>query len=111
MDDITDYLFTKPEVLWVIVFIGAVAVIGLVDFLKNFIRNKTAVKWIVLVVSLAISIILSPLVPALITTIIILWLLILAVSTIARNTIVDGLPGIVSKVIGSMGNSPREDKK
>jgi predicted MFS family arabinose efflux permease len=102
--EITDYIFTKPEVLWVIVVIGSIAVIGVVDFSKCFIKNKQAVKWIVFFVSLIIAIVLSPLVPPLITMIVILWLLILAVSTIARNAIVDGLPSIISRVMGNMGN-------
>ena len=81
--------------------IGSVAVIGVVDFVKNWIRNKKAVKWVVLAVSVAVAIILSPLVPAVITTIIIMALLILAVSTIARNAVVDGIPALVTKFIGA----------
>jgi len=112
--EITDYIYTRPEVLWVIVLIGSIAVIGVVDFAKCFIKNKQAVKWIVFFVSLVIAIILSPLVPPLITTIVILWLLILAVSTICRNAVVDGLPNIINRVMGSMGNNlanAREERK
>jgi hypothetical protein len=102
--DITDYIFTKPEVLWIIVFIGSVAVIGVVDFLKCFIKKQQAVKWIVFFVSLAVAAVLSPLVPPLVATIVILWLLILAVSTMCRNVIVDGLPAIISRAVEKMNN-------
>ena len=101
INDLSDYIISKPETVWLIALIGAVSVIGLVDFIKCWITNKKAVKWIVLFVSLGISFILSPLVPAIITTIIIIWLLILALSTIARNAIVDGLPSLASKLMGS----------
>jgi hypothetical protein len=111
MNEITDYIFIKPELLWIIVIIGSIAVVGIVDFVKCFIKNKTAVKWIVLFVSLIIAIILSPLVPSLVTIIVILWLLILAVATIARNAIVDGLPSIISKAMNSMGSPAKEEKK
>jgi hypothetical protein len=111
--DITDYIFTKPDILWIIVLIGSVAVIGIVDFAKCFIKSKQAVKWIVFFVSLIIAIVLSPLVPALITIIVILWLLILAVSTICRNAIVDGLPNLTSRIMGNMNNmaNAKEEKK
>jgi hypothetical protein len=111
--EITDLILTKPDVLWVTVMIGSVAVIVIVDFAKCFIKSKQAVKWIVFFVSLIIAIVLSPLVPALITTIIIFWLLILAVSTICRNAVVDGLPNLTSRFMGSMGgnNSAKEEKK
>jgi len=91
MGDVSEYILTKPETLWIIVLVGAVAVIGITDFIKHFVKNKTASKWIVLVVSLVIAIILSPLVPSRVTTVIMLWLLILALATMARNAIVDGL--------------------
>jgi hypothetical protein len=42
--EITDYIFTKPDILWLIVLIGSVAVIGIVDFAKCFIKSKQAVK-------------------------------------------------------------------
>ena len=100
MSDISDYITSDPNVIWLIVIIGAVAVIGIVDFLKCWVTDKKKVKWIVLFVSLVISIIMSPLVPALVTTIVILWLLVLAVSTIARNAIVKGLPNLIGKLMG-----------
>jgi Na+/melibiose symporter-like transporter len=102
MDDISDYLISDPNVIWLIVIIGAVAVIGLVDFLKCWITGKKKIKWIVLIVSLVVSAIMSPLVPALVTTIVILWLLILAVSTMARNAIAKGLPNLIGKFMGGV---------
>jgi len=105
--DINAFLVTNPNIIWMLVLIGSVAVIGVVDFVKNWTRKK-AVKWVVLFVSLIISIVLSPLTPPLLSTIIILWLLILAVATIARNSVVDGLPFLVTRF---MGTAKPEDKK
>jgi len=102
MNDFSDYITSDPAVIWLIVIIGSIAVIGLVDFLKCWVSDKKKVKWIVLAVSLVISIIMSPLVPALVTTIVILWLLILAVSTMARNAIVKGLPNLIGKFMGGI---------
>jgi MFS superfamily sulfate permease-like transporter len=106
--DIHEFLSTNPNIIWLLVTIGSVAVIGIVEFLKNWRHNKKAVKWVVLFVSLGIAVVLSPLVPAWAATIIILWLLILAVATIARNSVVDGLPGLVSKFMGAA--KPPENK-
>jgi len=97
--EISKYLVSQPEVIWLVVVMGAVAVIGIVDFLKCWVKKKV-IKWVVFFVSLGVSIVLSPLVPPLVSTIIILWLLILSVATIARNSIVDGLPNLVNKLIG-----------
>ena len=102
--ELSNYLTSKPEIIWLMVVIGAVAVIGIVDFIKNWVSKKAA-KWIVLFVSLFIAFILSPLVPSFLSTIIILWLLILSVSTIARNSIVDGLPYLINKVMGITKNT------
>jgi hypothetical protein len=60
--DIYSFLTTNPNVIWWLVVIGSVAVIGAVDFVKNW-THKKAVKWVVLIVSLLIAFILSPLVP------------------------------------------------
>jgi MFS superfamily sulfate permease-like transporter len=108
--DIHSFLTTNPNVIWWLVVIGSVAVIGVVDFVKNW-THKKAAKWVVLVVSLIIAVILSPLTPPLVSTIIIMWLLILAVATIARNAIVDGLPSLVTKFIGSAKPPELEVKK
>jgi len=105
--DINSFLVTNPNIIWMLVLIGAVAVIGVVDFVKNW-THKKAVKWVVLIVSLIIAIVLSPLTPPLLSTIIILWLLILAVATIARNSVVDGLPSLVARF---MGTAKPEEKK
>jgi len=105
--DIHAFLITNPNIIWMLVVIGSVAVIGVVDFVKNW-THKKAVKWVVLFVSLVIAIVLSPLTPPLLATIIILWLLILAVATIARNAVVDGLPLLVTRF---MGAAKPEEKK
>jgi len=98
---------TEIETIWMMAIIGAVCVIGLVDFAKCWISDKKKVKWIVFFISLIIGIVLSPLTSPLISTIIIMWLLILAIATIARNAIVDGLPSLISKVMGSNQKSNR----
>jgi predicted MFS family arabinose efflux permease len=108
--DIHSFLTTNPNVIWLLVVIGSVAVIGVVDFVKNW-THKKSVKWVVFFVSFVIAIVLSPLTPPLIATIIILWLLILAVATIARNAIVDGLPNLVTKFMGSAKLPEPEAKK
>jgi predicted MFS family arabinose efflux permease len=107
---INSFLTADPNVVWLLVVIGSVAVIGVVDFVKNWVHKK-AIKWVVLCVSLIVAVILSPLTPPLVTTIVIMWLLILAVATIARNAIVDGLPNLVAKFIGSAKPPEPEPKK
>lgn len=105
MKHVGDFLTTQPEIIWLIALMGAVAVIGLVNFLKCFIQGKKAVKWVVLFTSLGIAFVLSPLTPPIVTTVIILWLLVLALATIARDAIVDGIP----KLIGVMNRSTGQD--
>jgi hypothetical protein len=105
--DIYGFISTNPNVIWLLVVIGSVAVIGAVDFCKNWLRKRT-VKWAVLFTSLGIALVLSPLVPAWISTVVIMWLLILSVSTIARNAVVDGLPSLVARFMGAM--KPPENK-
>lgn len=106
--EITGFISANPNVIWVMVVICSVAVIGVVDFVKNWVTKK-AVKWVVLFVSLGVAMANSPLVPALITTVLDMWLLTLAVSTIARNSVVDGLPSLVARFMG--GAKPDEGKK
>jgi hypothetical protein len=108
--DIHAFLITNPNVIWILVVIGSVAVIGLVDFCKNWFHKK-AVQWVVLCVSLGVAVVLSPITPPLVATILILWLLILAVSTIARNAVIDGLPHLVSGFLKFMGTIRLETEK
>ena len=108
--DIQKFLITSPNIIWMLVIIGSVAVIGIVEFVKNWTRKK-GTKWVVLIVSLAIAIVLSPLTPPLVATIIILWLLILAFSTIARNAFVDGMPNLVTRFMGSIKQEKPEEKE
>jgi hypothetical protein len=104
MKDFVDFMTTQPQIIWIIAFVGAVAVIGLVNFLKCFIPNKKAIKWIVLFCSLGIAFVLSPLVPPIVTTVVILWLLVLAISTLAWDVVVKAIPkiigGLMSKATG-----------
>jgi len=96
--DIMDYI-REPQTLWTIVLIGAVAVLGLAEFFKCWIKRKALIKWMVFFTSLAVGFILSPLVPAVVTTLVMTWLLILAVAVLAHRTILDGIPNLISKVM------------
>ena len=100
--DIKDFLTSDPQIIWMIVVMGSVAVIGIVEFMKCWASCKKRTKWVVFFVSLVISVILSPITPPLISAIVMIWLLVLAVATICRNAIVDGLPNMVSKLMGAM---------
>ena len=107
--DILKYMESRPEIIWGIALMGAVCVIGLTDYFKCFFEKKRkATRWIVLLISLLVAVILSPLVPAFITTIVILWLLILAIASIAKKTIIDGIPSLISKVMGSLNKDKGE---
>ena len=114
--DILEFVTSRPEVIWILAFTGAVCVIGVVDYLKNFFdKKKNKIRWVVLIVSLLIAIILSPITPTLVTTIVIIWLLILALATIGKQYIIDGIGGLINRIIGSMGtlnnnNSQRSDR-
>ena len=99
--------------MWTIVIMGAVATLGLSEFFKCWVKRKLRIKWMVFFTSLAIGFILSPLVPPVVTTVVITWLLILAVAVLAHRTILDGIPNLISKVMQSQtqnniqsGNNP-----
>jgi membrane protease YdiL (CAAX protease family) len=105
--NIADYLTADPIVIWTLVLICAVSVIGAVDFIKCWIKKKAQVKWAVLFISLAVAFVNSPMIPAYIATIVDVWLLTLAVSTLARNAVVDGLPSIISRLMGAAERAGR----
>jgi len=96
MKHIGYFITAQPETVWLIAFMGAVAVVGLVNFLKGFIPGKKAIKWIVLFCSLGISFVLSPLVPPIFATIVMIWLLVLSIATMAWDAIVKGIPKIIN---------------
>ena len=103
--DIFNFIITKPEIIWSIAFIGAVCVVGVVDYLRCFFeKKKSAIRWVVLILSLFVAIIFSPLVPKVITTIIVIWLLILSLSTIAKKTIIDGMLAMINRITGAANN-------
>ena len=109
--DILSFITSKPEVLWSVSLIGAVCVIGLVDYFKCFFESrKKATRWVVLFVSLAVSVILSPLVPGVITAIIIVWFLILSIATIAKKNIIDSIQLIIIKMTGCINKEGPEKK-
>ena len=98
--DIMNYI-REPQTLWTIVFMGAVATLGLSEFFKCWIRRKALIKWTVFFTSLAVGFIMSPLVPTAVTAVVITWLLILAVAVLAHRTILDGIPNIIAKALQS----------
>jgi hypothetical protein len=109
--DILNFMVTKPEVIWMLALMGAVCVVGVVDYLRCFFEKKrNVIRWVVLFLSLLVAIILSPIVPTIITTIVIIWLLILALATIGKKHIIDGIGGLINKMTGASTNkTKRED--
>jgi hypothetical protein len=108
--DILNFMVTKPEIVWMLAFMGAVCVIGVVDYLRCFFEKKRNVtRWVVLFLSLFVAIILSPIIPTIITTIIIIWLLILALATIGKKHIIDGISGLINKMTGVSTNKTERE--
>lgn len=98
--DILNFIITKPEVIWSISLIGAICVVGVVDYLRCFFENKKKfIRWVVLFLSLIVAIIFSPIVPSVITTIVIIWLLILSIATIAKKALIDGVPILINQIM------------
>ena len=109
--DILNFIITKPEIIWVLALMGAVCVIGVVDYLRCFFeKKKQAVRWVVLFMSLFVAIILSPITPKIISTITIIWLLILALATIGKKAIIDGIGGIINKMTGISADKGKDGK-
>jgi len=97
--DLFKLMLTKPESIWMIALMGAVCVIGVVDYLRCFFEKKqNTIRWVVLFVSLFVSFMLSPLIPSFLTVIVILWLLILALATIGKKHIIDGIGNLINKM-------------
>jgi hypothetical protein len=104
--DILGFIVTKPEVVWSISLIGAVCVVGVVDYLRCFFeKKKNVIRWVVLFLSLIVAVVFSPIVPSAITTIFIIWLLILSIATIAKKALIDGIPILINKVMGVSTNN------
>lgn len=100
--NLLNIMVTKPEIVWMLAFMGAVCVIGVVDYLRCFFEKKrNTIRWVVLIISLFVSIILSPIIPSFFTVIVILWLLILALATIGKKHIIDGIGNLMDKITGS----------
>jgi hypothetical protein len=109
--DILNFMVTKPEIVWLLSLMGAVCVIGVVEYLKCFFeKKKNATRWVVLFLSLSVAVVISPLVPNIITTVVIIWLLIIALSTIGKKNIIDGIGGIINKMTGVSVNNKQENK-
>ena len=109
--DILNFIVTRPEIIWILALIGAVCVIGVVDYLKCFFeKKKNVTRCVVLFLSLFIAIIFSPLVPTILTTIIIIWLLILALATIGKKHIIDGIGGLINKMTAYTAGSKEGDR-
>jgi hypothetical protein len=101
--NILNFISTRPEILLLIALTGALCVIGVADYLRCFFERKhNMIRWVVLFLSLFVAITLSPVTPAILTTIIILWLLILALATIGKKAIIDGIPALISMIINKI---------
>lgn len=98
--DAIAFFTERPEVIWILSLIGGVCVIGIVNYLKCWVKNKETIKWLVFFVSLLIAFILSPLISPIITVLLILWFLILSVATIAFDAVTKGLPHMVKNTMG-----------
>jgi len=105
--DLLTLISDRPDVIWLIALIGAVCVVGVVEYLRSFFeRKKNAIRWVVLVVSLIVAVIIS--MRTWLATILIIFLLILALAVIGKRTIVDGIQAIINKITGAIptnGNS------
>jgi hypothetical protein len=113
--DVLNFMSTKPEVLLLIALLGALCVVGVVDYLRCFFEKKrNTIRWVVLLLSLLVAIVLSPITPRFVATIIILWLLILALATIGKKALIEGVPMIilmvVNKMTGGILNNNQKDK-
>ena len=99
--DIYSFIITKPEIIWMLSLMGAVCVIGVVEYLKTtfFEKKKMITRYLVLILSVIIAITLSPLTPPYITVIIILTMLIISLSTIGKKHIVDGIGKLIDGII------------
>ena len=107
--DIVSILYTKPEIIWMLALIGAICTIGVVDYLRCFFeKKKNIIRYVVLITSLIVAFVLSPIVHSLITFIVILWLLILALATIGKKHIIDGIGNIVNKITDTTSNKKGE---
>jgi len=54
-------MVTRPEIIWLLALMGAVCVIGVVDYLRCFFeRKQNTIRWVVLFVSLFVAFTLSP---------------------------------------------------
>jgi hypothetical protein len=105
--DILNFMITKPEIVWMLALMGAVCVIGVVDYLRCFFEKKrNVIRWVVLFLSLLVAIVFSPIIPTIITTIVIIWLLILALATIGKKHIIDGIGGLINRMTGVSANKP-----
>jgi len=103
--DILNFIVSSPGTIWNIALMGAVCVIGVVDYLRCFFeKKKNSIRWVVLFMSLLVAVIFSPIVPNVITTVVIIGLLILALATIGKKHIMDGIGGLIEKIIGSSTN-------
>ena len=99
--DILNFIITNPETVWMLALLGAVCVVGMVDYLKCFFEKKKCfTRWVVLILSLLIAVILSPITPQTVSTIIIIWLLVLSLATIAKKHIMDGIGNLINKITG-----------
>ena len=103
MKDILDLIALDPSSIWLIALIGAVCVVGVVDYLRCFFEQnkKHIVRWVVLAMSIFVGVILSPAVPSKFSIVVIFILLVLALASIGKKALIDGIPKLIDKMVGS----------
>ena len=114
MENVSDFIMTELDVLWLLAFIGAVAVVGLANFLKGFFPDKKIIKRIiVLIVAVAIGLTLGPLTPPKITLVILACVLILSMATLGCDVFKKGLPDLLKGKLQKISSSdkPRGGKR
>jgi hypothetical protein len=109
---ITEFTGATPDVLFIIAVIGALCVIGATDYLRCFFETtKRATRWVVLAMSLFVAVNISPLVPVLATTVVIGWLLTLALATLFKKHIIDAVGKVIDALAGKISGANAADNK
>jgi len=107
--NIIDFIVERPEAIWLVGIVGAICVIGVVDYLRCFFENKKkSMRWVVLIFSLFVSVIFSPYTPTALAVMVIFFLFILAIASIGKKALIDGIPNLISKILGSVKKEVKE---
>jgi hypothetical protein len=87
--------------LTTLVMIAAISTIGIVQTLKRFFHSEKHPNWAVLtvVISGGCSLLNTPLVSQMTTIIFNIVCLVVSVSTLGYQAVVDGIPGMISRIL------------